>query len=79
MKDARLDQHLVIHDVFTLAFASACGAIGAAAGESLEIGVLMMGSVLTLGVLLMRVRPFRRTVNRLALLTLKAAGTVVSK
>lgn len=79
MKDSQPDGPLVAHDAFTLAFASVCGAVGAAIEQSLAIGMLMMGSTLALGVIVTRVGPFRRAVTRLALAALRAAESVASK
>lgn len=75
MEDARLDRHFVAHDAATLAIASICGAIGAMIENSLAIGMLMMGAVLLLGIPIMRVKLFRRAINRLALSAMNLAET----
>lgn len=67
MSDPRLDQHLVAHDAFALAFALACGVIGGAVQQAWEVGVLTAGATLTLGILALRVRLLRRGMNKLAL------------
>lgn len=72
MKDPRLDRHLVAHDVGVLALASIFGAVGTAVTQSLTLGMLMTGAAITLGVLIMRITPLRRGVNRLALAALSA-------
>lgn len=67
MSDPRLDQHLVAHDASLLAFALTCGVIGGAIQQAWEVGAVMTGSILTLGILALRVKLLRRGMNRLVL------------
>jgi hypothetical protein len=65
VKDTRLDQRLVAHDVGILAIATICGVVGATV-DSLAIGLLAMGSLLILGDLSMRIPMLRWGINWLA-------------
>lgn len=67
MKDTRLNQHTVAHDVCSLALASLAGAAGSAVEQSLAVGVLMFGAIAFMGIGGMRITLFRLGVNRLAL------------
>ena len=65
MKDSRFSEH-PFKLGFTFGFACICGAVGATFERSWEVGVLMAGAIITLGILSARVGPIRRGVNRLA-------------
>lgn len=69
MTDSRLDQHLVIHDLSAMALAAALGALAALLSGSIPLGLGTALFLSALGIGLMRVRPFRYAVNRLATTT----------
>jgi hypothetical protein len=73
VNDPRLEQHLVIHSAATLALAVLCGAAGGLVVHSWAVGVLMVATVMTLGVLAMRLGPVRRSINRVALAVVEGA------
>jgi len=64
--DSRLDQHLVAHDLIALTLAAALGVIAAVLTGSALLGLGTTLLLSALGISLMRVRPFRYAVNRLA-------------
>lgn len=66
MTDSRLDQHLVAHDLSVMALAAALGALAALISGSIPLGLGAALFLSALGIGLMRVRPFRYAVNRLA-------------
>lgn len=69
MTDSRLDQHLVVHDLGAMALAAALGALAALISGSILLGLGTALFLSALGIGLMRVRPFRYAVNRLATTT----------
>ena len=62
------DDHLVAHDLVIFGLAALCGGAGYVVSESLTIGFLAVGSIITLGILAMRTGPIRRGANGLILL-----------
>jgi hypothetical protein len=61
------DDHLVIHDVASIALAGVLGIAGALATGSSEVGVLAGGVVASAGIGGMRIGPVRRGVNSAAI------------
>jgi hypothetical protein len=62
------DDHLVAHDLVIFGLAALCGGASYLVGESLTIGFLAAGAIVTLGILAMRTGPVRRGANSLILL-----------
>lgn len=69
MTDSRLDQHLVAHDLIALTLAAALGVVAAVTTGSALLGLGTTVLLSATGIGLMRVRPFRYAVNRLATTT----------
>lgn len=65
MKDPRLDEHLVIHEVSVLIIAVTCGLIVMLV-DSVAIGTLAAAAAAGLGHAMLRIPPLRRGINRLA-------------
>lgn len=67
VKDPRLDQHLVGHDICVLSLAAALGTVAAIATDSAPTGLAVAALLAMTGIKLMQIGFFRRAVNRVAL------------
>lgn len=73
IKDA--DDHLVVHDVATVAIAGVLGVVGTAVSGSPEVGLATSGIAIATGIGSMRIGPIRRGVNAAALALTEGKGS----